>query len=191
MAHVVATGDKAPGIGTIAAQPATGTVVLTATRQGPDIYKLHFTFTAASIPVTDAAGSGSSGSLKIFDFKEGVVQLLGSRHDWTAFSEGSALTTAAGDAAFVIAFGSVAANAGDGALTSTEVDFGATRSVTLSGGAGTGATTITAAQTGLDGTGTAVDLYLNWSGTAASIDANSTIACTGTATFLVAFLNDD
>lgn len=183
--------DKAPAIGTQAAQPASGSVTLTVERQGPNLHKLKFVFTAARLTVTDAAGSGSSGSLKIFTFKEGAVQLLGSRHDWTAFAEGSALTTAAGDAAFVIAFGSAAADAGDGALTGTEVNFGATRSITLSSGTGTGATTLTTAQTPLDGTGTAIDLYLNWSGTAATIDANSTIDCTGTATFLVAHLDDD
>lgn len=183
--------DKAPGIGTQAAQPASGSVTMTVTEQGPDIFKLHFVFDAARVTVTDAAGSGSSGSLKIFDFKDGVIQLLGSRHNWTAFAEGAALTTAVGDAAFVIAFGSAAANAGDGALSGTEVDFGATRSVTNSGGTGTGATTVTAAQTPLDGTSTAVDLYLNWSGSAATIDGDSTIDCTGTATFMVAVIGDD
>lgn len=183
--------DKAPAIGTQAAQPASGSVTLTVTQVGPDLAKLHFVFTAARITVTDAAASGSSGSLKIFTFKEGVWGLIGSRHNWTAFAEGTALTTAAGDAAFVIAFGSVAADAGDGALTGTEVNFGATRSITNSGGTGTGATTITAAQTALDGTATAIDLYLNWSGTAATIDANSTIDCTGTATFYVVNLGDD
>lgn len=182
--------DKVPGIGTQAAQPASGSVIMTAFRSG-EFYRLHFVFTAARITVTDAAASGSSGSLKIFTFREGVVQMLGSRHDWTAFAEGTALTTAAGDAAFVIAFGSVAADAGDGALTGTEVNFGATRSITLSGGTGTGATTITAAQTGLDGTATAIDLYLNWSGSATTIDANSTIDVTGTADILVAYLGDD
>lgn len=183
--------DKAPGLGTQAAQPASGSVTLTVERQGPSLYKMHFVFTAARITVTDAAASGSSGSLKIFTFAEGVWGLIGSRHNWTAFAEGTALTTAAGDASFVIAFGSVAADAGDGALTSTEVNFGATRSITDSGGTGTGATTVTAAQTALDGTATAIDLYLNWSGTATTIDANSTIDCTGTATFMVCSLNDD
>lgn len=184
--------DKAPAIGTQAAQPASGSVTMTVTEQGPDLFKLHFVFDAARLTVTDAAGSGSSGSLKIFDFKAGVVQMLGSRHNWTAFAEGSALTTAAGDAVHQLAFGSVAADAGDGTLTSTEVDFGAlSGSITNSGGTGTAATKVTGAQTPLDGTSTPVDLYLNWSGTAATIDANSTIDCTGTYTVMVAYLGDD
>jgi hypothetical protein len=184
--------DKVPGIGTQAAQPASGSAIMTAEKIGESIYKLHFVFTAARLTVTDAAGSGSSGSLKLFDFKEGVVHVLNSRHNWTAFAEGAALTGAAGDAAFLIGFGSVAADAGDGALTSTEVNFGAaTGTITLSSGTGTHATVVTAAQTPLDGTATPVDLYLNWSGSAATIDANSTIDVTGSYTCTVMFLSDD
>lgn len=188
------TRDKSinlAAIGAVGTTPAAGSYSVIGKRIG-NWWSLHFTFTGTSIPVTDGGASGASGSLKIFDFVEGAVQMLGSRHNWTAFSEGSAgLTTSAGDAVFVIAFGSVAANVGDGVLTSTEVDFGATRAVTMSSGAGTGATTVTSVQTPLDGTGTAVDIYLNWCGTAATIDGDSTILVTGTATFAGCFLNDD
>jgi hypothetical protein len=182
--------DKPVALGVQAAQPASGAVYLEVFDNYP-LYQMRFNFVAARITVTDAAGSGSSGSLTLFDFNAMAVQMLSSRHDWTAFAEGAALTTGVGDAAFVIAFGSAAANAGDGALTGTEVDFGATRSVTMSGGAGTGATTVTGAQTPLDGTATPVDLILNWSGSAATIDANSTIDVTGTATFNILVLDDD
>lgn len=156
------------------------------------LYRMTFTLAAVSITVTDAAGSGSSGSLKIFDFVQGAVLPIGSRQDYTAFAEGAALTTAAGDAAFVMALGSVAANAGDGALTGTEIDFApATSTITLSGGTGTGTKMGGATAAPIDGTTTANDLYLNWSGTAATIDANSTISVTGTITLLVALLGDD
>lgn len=176
-------------IGALATAPASGTVSAVIKRLG-NFFSIDFTFTAARITVTDAAGSGSSGSLKIFDFNAGAIQMIGSRHEWTAFAEGAGLT-GAGDADFVIAFGSVAANAGDGVLTSTEVDFGATRAVTLVSGAGTGATTVTAAQTPLDGTGTPVDIFINWSGTATTIDATSTIDVTGTYSICGCFLGDD
>lgn len=43
----------------------------------------------------------------------------------------------------------------------------------------------------VDGTGTAAALYLNWSGTAATIDANSTIAVTGTITVAGRMMGDD
>lgn len=182
--------DINPGkLGALATAPTSGSVSVVAKRLG-NFWSLDFTFTAARIVVTDAAGSGSSGSLKIFDFNDGVVQMLGARANWTAFTEGAALTGAANDAAFVIAFGSVAANAGDGALTGTEVDFGATKSITLPS-TGVNETNVTAAQTPLDGTATAVDIYINWSGTAATIDATSYIDVTGTYSACGTFLGDD
>lgn len=158
---------------------------------GP-IAQLTFTLTALSLAVTDAAGSGSSASLKLFDFVQAGLVPLGCRQDYTAFAEGAALTGAAGDAAFVMGLGSVAANAGDGALTSTEVDFGAaTATITLSAGTAAATKHSGASSTAIDGTGTAADLYLNWSGSAATIDANSTISVTGTITLIVLMLGDD
>jgi hypothetical protein len=175
----------------IGAINAASGLALSVTRMGC-LYRMDFTFTALSLAVTDAAGSGSSASLKIFDFVEAAVLPLGSRQDYTAFAEGAALTGGAGDAAFVMALGSAAANAGDGSLTGTEVDFApATGTITLSGGTGTGTKMGGATAAPIDGTGTANDLYLNWSGTAATIDANSTISVTGTVSILVAMLGDD
>jgi len=176
-------------IGFQSAQPASGSVVMSAKAMNP-YHQLTFTLTAVRLTVTDAGVSGSSASLKLFDFHAGAVQMLGSRHTWSAVVEGAALTGGANDAAFVVALGSVAANAGDGALTGTEVDFGATKSITLPA-TGLNETTVTGVQTPLDGTNTAVDIYLNWSGTAATIDANSTIDLTGTITINVMFLADD
>lgn len=178
-------------VGTLATAPASGTVTAVIKRIG-HFFSIDFTLTAARITVTDAAGSGSSGSLKIFTFAAGAILPLGSRQDYTAFTEGAALTTAAGDAAFVMALGSVAANAGDGALTGTEVDIApATATITLSSGAGTGGKMGGATAAPIDGTTTAVDVYLNWSGTAATIDANSTIDVTGTITVVGCFVGDD
>lgn len=163
---------------------------LSVVQNGPFV-RLDFTLTAVSITVTDAGGAGASGSLKIFDFAEGSILAMACRQDYTAFVDAAALDTSAGDAAFVMGLGSVAANAGDGVLTSTEVDFGAvTSTITLSAGTGTGTKhSCTAAI--FDGTTTAVDLYLNWCGTAATIDASSTIGVTGTISVLVALLGDD
>lgn len=184
--------DKAPAIGTQGAQPASGSITMTINQNGPNLFTMNFVFAAARLTVTDGAASGSSGSLKIFDFKDGVIHMIGSRHNWTAFAEGTALTTAAGDAVHQLAFGSTAATVGDGTLTGTMIDFGGlTGTITNSGGTGTAATKVTTIQTPLDGTATAVDLYVNWSGTAATIDATSTIDITGTYTVLVSFLGDD
>lgn len=190
VAPLLDNSANATNIGAVSAQPASGSVAVSIERMGK-FFALTFTLSAARISVTDAAGSGSSGSLQLFDFVQGGVQILGSRQDYTAFAEGAALTGAAGDAEFVMGLGSVAANAGDGALTGTEVDYApVTGAITLSGGTGTG-TKFGGAGTVVDGTGTAADIYLNWSGTAATIDANSTIDVTGTVTLVGAFLGDD
>jgi hypothetical protein len=84
-------------LGSQSAQPASGSVGLNVRRVG-DLYRLDFKLNAARITVTDAAGSGASGSLQLFDFVQGAIIPIASRQDYTAFAEGSALTTAAGDA---------------------------------------------------------------------------------------------
>lgn len=189
------TRPDVAAIFTQAAQPAAGKVdiqlVWNPNQDGRGPYRLDITLSAARITVTDAAGSGSSGSLNLGTFVAGAFNPLGSRQDYTAFAEGSALTGGAGDAAFVMALGSAAANAGDGALTGTEVDIApATATITLSGGTGTG-TKIGGATSAIDGTATAITIYLNWSGSAATIDANSTIDVTGTISVYFDFIGDD
>lgn len=160
------------------------------TRTG-GIAVLNFTFTSMAVTHTDAAGSGSSGSIKIFDFAPGAVQPLASRSDLTFLGD-ALIDTNAGDMAFVFGFGSVAANAGDAALTGTEVDFAAVSgTITLSAKAATSASLLKGVGTAADGTATAVDLYFNESGTAATSDANGVLTVSGTATFVVALLNDD
>jgi len=184
--------DKIPFIGTQAAQPTSGSVIMVANEVAYPFYQMTFRLNSARIPVTDAAGSGSFGALKLFDFNEGAISLLGSRQDYTAFAEGSALTGGAGDASFVIALGTTAvAAAADGALSGTSVNIGSTVSVTLSGGTGTGTTVNGPSTTAINGTATAADIVLNWSGTAATIDANSFIDVTGTLTVTGVLMGDD
>jgi len=145
-------------------------------------FTLNFTLKGFRLAVTDAGASGSSASAVLWTFIKGAISLGPSRQNYTAFAEGAALTTAAGDAAFILALGSVAANAGDGALTGTEVDIApATATLNNVGGTTTGSKLGTvAANAPLDGTTTAVVVNLNWSGTAAQIDANSTFDIWGT-----------
>jgi hypothetical protein len=150
-----------------------------ASRSASNIWTLEFTLAAVRLTVTDAGASGASASLKLFDFAPGIWQTLSSWQHYTAFAEGSALTTAAGDASFILACGSVAADAGDRALTSTEVDIAdATGTLTDSSGTTTG-DKLAGALSPINGLTTAVDLYLNWSGSAATIDASSTFDVTG------------
>jgi hypothetical protein len=176
-------------VGTVAA-PTSGTVAVSESRVG-DLVRSTFTLTAARIVVTDGAGSGSHGSLKLYDFPEAGILTLGSRQNYTAFVEGAALTGAQGDAVFEIGLGSVAISAAaDGSLGATNDDIGGDVNVTLSGGTSTG-TGFTGAAGPFDGTSSAKSLYLNWSGTAGTIDATSSIDVTGTITVVWVKLGDD
>ena len=178
-------------IGTVGS-PASGTLTATIERYGP-LFKLTFTLAAARVSVTDAGGSGSYGTLSIFTFAQSAISFLGARQDYTAFAEGAALTGAAGDAAFEIGVGTTAISAAaDGTLgNGVNENVGQAVAITLSGGTGTGTAVDGAKTTALDGTSTAIALNLNWSGSAATIDANSTIDVTGTITVVGAFLGDD
>jgi hypothetical protein len=184
--------DRIPSIGTQAAQPASGTVILAANEVNYPYFKMKFTLDRARVTVTDAGAGGSFGALKLFDFNEQAVLILGSRQDYTAFAEGTALTTGAGDAVFDIGVGSVAkAAAADGALGGAhDDDICPEIAITLSGGTGTG-TLVSATTAALNGTATASDVVLNWSGTAATIDATSFIDVTGTITIVGIMMDDD
>jgi hypothetical protein len=182
--------DRLADIGALA-QPASGSVSVAVHRVGPFV-RLDFTLSAARISVTDAAGSGSFGALKLWDWGQQALVYMGCRQDYTAFAEGAALTTAAGDAVFDIGVGTVAkAAAADGALGgATDDDIGGEIAITLSGGTGTG-TLVNATNAAVNGTGTAGDIVLNWSGTAATVDASSTIDVTGTISIACMLLGDD
>lgn len=179
-------------VGTLAAQPASGSVAVSVERSG-SFFVLTFTFAAARIAVTDGGGSGSHGSLTFFTFNPAVISFLGSRQNYTAFAEGAALTGAAGDAVFEIGIGTTAISAAaDGTLgNGVNENVGQAVAVTLSSGTGTGTAVNGAVTTGIDGTSTAVSLKMNWSGTAATIDATSTIDVTGTVTVAGVMLGDD
>lgn len=179
-------------VGSLAAQPASGSVAVSVQRSG-NFFALTFTLAAARISVTDGAGSGSHGSLTFFTFNPVAISFLGARQNYTAFAEGAALTGAAGDAVFEIGVGTTAISAAaDGTLgNGVNENVGQAVSVTLSGGTGTGTAVDGAKTTALDGTSTAISLRLNWSGTAATIDASSTIDVTGTITVCGVMLGDD
>lgn len=179
-------------LGAQSAQPASGYVDLQIDFEPRSKqFRLNFTLNGARIPVTDATTNGSSGSLKLFQFNEGGILAAACRQDYTAFAEGSALTTAAGDAAFVLGLGSAAATAHDGTLSSTEINFGdKTATLTNSSGTTTG-TKFSSTAAAIDGTSSATALYLNFSGSAATIDASSTMDVWGTITVTGQLLGDD
>jgi hypothetical protein len=175
-------------IGAVAA-PASGTVTVASSRVGP-LFTLTFTLTAARIAVTDAAGSGSHGSLKLFDFVQSAIAYLGCRQVYSAFTpDGTGVTATA---AFDIGVGSVALAApADGALGgATDDDIGGEAAITL-GSTSLPVGVVTGAGAKIDGTGTAADLNLNWSGSAATVTANGTIDVTGVIQVVGLLLGDD
>lgn len=184
-------GDTNTGVGSLT-QPASGSISVVEYQFGPFV-RTDFTLKAARISVTDGAGSGSYGTAVLYTLPACAVTFLGSRQDYTAFAEGAALTGAAGDAVFEIGVGTTAISAAaDGTLgDGAQENVGQAVAVTLSGGTGTGTAVDGCKTTALNGTATAVVLNLNWSGTAATIDANSTIDVTGTISVLWAHMADD
>jgi len=181
--------------GTQAAQPASGSVTMSAiatTSFNKPALQVTFTLTAARVTITDAAGSGSFGALKLMDLVPGAWARLGALQSYTAFAEGAALTGAAGDAVFDIGVGSVAkAAAADGALGgATDDDIAGEIAVTLAAGTGTGSLVEGPSTTVINGTSTAADIVLNVSGTAATIDATSTLDVTGTIILKLMHLGD-
>lgn len=149
----------------------------------------------AAIPVTDGAGSGSHGALKLFDFNPGSVMFLASRQNYTAVTESEGVS--GGDTVFDIGLGTAAiAAAADGVLSgsATYDNIGAKVDGTLSSGALQSGTPITVHDNSnaiVDGTATALDMVLNWSGTAATVDASGTVYVTGTVTVAGIFMGDD
>lgn len=161
----------------------------TITRTGKFV-SLDFTLTSVAVTWTDAAASGSSASLKLFDFAQGAFLCLGSRSNLTFASDTT--MDVAGDLVMVYGLGSVAANAGDKSLSGTEVDYAAVSGdITFASNAATSASLLKGAGTAVDGTSTASDIYLNFSGSAATSDANGVLTVSGTITMLFASLGDD
>lgn len=180
------------GQGFTLVQPASGSIAVEHKGLGGGVVQSTFTLTAARMSVTDAGASGSFGTMKLLTLPQGGLRTMGCRQNYTAFAEGAALTGAAGDASFKIGVGTVAkAAVADGALAgANDDDIGGEITITLAGGTGAG-TLVDGLSATNDGTTTAPSFNLNWSGTAATIDANSTIDITGTITILWSMLGDD
>lgn len=173
-------------------QPTVGQVDCTVVKDG-SLYRMDFTFKGARVSVTDATTNGSFGTFKLFDFNEGAVSFLGCRQDYTAFrSDGTGVP---GDTAFEIGIGTTAiAAAADGTLgNGVNENVGQAVAVTLAGTPATGAGTAVdgAKTTALNGTGTALDLNLNVSGSAATVDGDGWLSVWGTASVTFAWLGDD
>lgn len=177
------------GIGTLT-QPTSGRVEVTGIEVKGQVTRLDFKFSRARVVVTDATTNGSHGSYKFFDFaNEQAIAFIGSRQDYTSYvSDGTGVPD---DTAFEIGVGTVAiAAAADGTLgNGTSENVGQAVAQTLN----TGTTTGTAVTNGsvVNGTGTACDLCLNVSGSAATVDATGWLDVNGTFSVSFTLLGDD
>ncbi len=151
------------------------------------VHKTVLTLTNVAITVTDSGGAaGGQGSQKVYDFPEGVIQLLGASYNLTTAAAAGIGATAA----LVGSLGSVAASAADAALTSTEADMIASTTGTLSGSAGTLAKHGSLVAAAFDGHTTALDAILNLAVPDAGISASAVVTVNGTITIVWANLGD-
>ncbi|CAN7452664.1 hypothetical protein [Mesorhizobium sp. LjRoot246] len=144
-------------------------------------YRTVFTFAGMQVPVADAQAYAAQ---KIFDFADGKVRIKGGTARLQFAVLGTRAATINDNAALTWSLGSAAASSAT--LASTMVNVLASTARTLDGvGAAlsTASTADIAAAATLDGT--PVDLYLNLAfATGTDIDADGTIAVTGTITLL-------
>jgi hypothetical protein len=139
--------------------------------------------TLTNLPVTLVKNGTSTGGggTKIYTFPVGLIQPVGGTTNLTI--------AAAGDKSFLASVGSAAADTG-GTLASTEISFLPSTAATTTSGAGTckmKSTSTTPTPGGvLDGTSTAVDVYLN---SCLNADATGVEALTFSGTITLTVIN--
>lgn len=146
-------------------------------------FRTVFTFNAMQLPVTDALAYASK---KIFDFADGMVRIKGGTGKLQFAVLGARPSTINDSASLTWALGSAAAS--NIILSATMVNVIAKTTRTLDGATtalSTASTANVAAAASLDGTTTAIDLFLNVGfETNTDIDADGILAITGTITLL-------
>lgn len=132
----------------------------------PKFAELVFTLSSVALSLTDATTNGAQGSIQLADMPEGIVRILGASASVT-LAIGSGLATAV-----LFSVGTTAAASDNATLTSTEANIIPSTSCTISASAATFSGKVTATEGAIvvDGSGTAMDIYLN----AVATDANTT-----------------
>jgi len=178
-------------MGPVFTEVTDSTIKVTHESRGHKRWKTKIKLDSTPIAITDGTSSGSHGAKLLGTLIEGHIAFQGGVMNITGMTETSALTTAAGDGVFEIGVGSTAiAAAADGALAAANDNIVGDVNITMSGGDGSGSIS-TGAGGVHDGSATACPVYLNASGTAATIDADGTITVTGTIDFVWELICDD
>lgn len=151
--------------------------------------KTVLTLDGASITMTDAGIAGAHGSLKVHDFPQCNMLFLGGSTDLTITAGAGGITDTA---AVVGSIGTATVSTADATLTGTEADLIPSTASPLTAGAGaTKGKSVTAGIAVFDGTGTAIDAWLNFAVPDAGSTANDTLTVSGTITLVWANLGDN
>jgi hypothetical protein len=186
--EVLDSAQTVSGVKTFSADPQTsvgvgaknGTGVTVVENGNGAVHKTVLTLAATSITMTDAGAAGSHGSLKVYDFPAGPIQVLGCSYNLTTLAGAGGISDTA---ALVGSLGSATVATDNATLVGTgEADLIASTTGTLTGGAGALAKHGSLVATAYDGTATAIDAYLNLAVPDAGSSANDTIAVSGTIT---------
>lgn len=164
---------------------AAGTGV-TAKHYAGAVQKTVLTLPSVNITTTDNGANGAQGGVKVYDFPEGSVVILGVTHNLTLAKVGAGISTTA---TVLSSLGSALVTQNDATLTGTEADIVASNSTVLVAGTGVSKSRSTAV-TFLDGTTTAKDVYLNLNVDAVGSTATDAVTATGTITILWANAGD-
>lgn len=159
------------------------------------VHKTILTCTATPITITDDAGVAQYGGVKVYDFPEGAINVLGAVIDGalTAGVTGTIIDNWDGD----VALGTVTATTG-ATLVSTEADILPSTAVSAGASDKIGIVEALPVPTALtesgarwlNGTGTAKDMYLNFVIDDDATHTSGTAAFTGTISFTWTNLGD-
>ena len=138
--------------------------------------KFTWTLDAYPMTITDSGANGGSGSVLLYTFPAGLVQLFGTRVKLTITGGAGIAATAA----FVCGVGNTAAATTDATLSTTEVTFLPSTATTLSSSTLAFTASSTAISAFVDGRTTLVPVYLNFACPNAGISANAVLTVTGT-----------
>lgn len=177
-ATVLLPGQDNPGAA------ATG---MTVTESSMGVNKTVITLSAISVTMTDATTAGNQGSKELYDLPAGNILFLGGITNLTTLAGVGGVSDTA---ALVGAVGSAVASNADATLTGTEANIIPSSTGTLAAGAGTLKGKSTAPVT-LDGTSSAVKVYLNLAIPDAGSTGNDTIVVNGTVTLFWMNLGDN
>lgn len=150
------------------------------------VQKLVITLPVTSVATTDNGANGAQGGIKVYDFQEGSLVILGVTHNLTLAKVGSGISATA---TVLSSLGSALVTQNEATLTGTEADIVASNSTVLVAGAGVSKSR-SSAITYLDGTTTAKDLYLNLNVDAVGSTATDAVNVSGTITVLYANAGD-